>query len=90
MSGVTPQAIKELRECTSAGMSDCKNALVETAGDLEKAVEVILKKGLVKAASNDPCSSSILTLRVPWGNRVPFEAPKFLIRGSSFLGPAAA
>mgnify|MGYP003382368775 CR=1 FL=1 len=50
MSGVTPQAIKELRERTSAGMSDCKNALVETGGDLEKAVEVILKKGLAKSA----------------------------------------
>jgi elongation factor Ts len=43
--------IKELRERTSAGMSDCKNALVEAEGDLEKAVEVILKKGIVKAAS---------------------------------------
>jgi elongation factor Ts len=43
--------IKELRERTAAGMSDCKNALVEAEGDLEKAVEVILKKGLVKAAS---------------------------------------
>ena len=43
--------IKELRERTSAGMSDCKNALVEAEGDLEKAIEVILKKGLVKAAA---------------------------------------
>jgi elongation factor Ts len=43
--------IKELRERTSAGMSDCKNALVEADGDMEKAVEVILKKGIVKAAS---------------------------------------
>jgi elongation factor Ts len=43
--------IKELRERTQAGMSDCKNALVEAGGDMEKAVEVILKKGIVKAAS---------------------------------------
>jgi elongation factor Ts len=43
--------IKELRERTSAGMSDCKNALVEADGDLDKAVEIILKKGIVKAAS---------------------------------------
>jgi len=43
--------IKELRDRTSAGMSDCKNALVEAEGDMEKAVEVILKKGIVKAAS---------------------------------------
>ena len=47
---VTPQAIKELRERTQAGMSDCKNALVEAAGDMDKAVEIILKKGLAKSA----------------------------------------
>ncbi len=47
---VTPQAIKELRERTQAGMSDCKSALVEATGDMEKAVEIILKKGLVKSA----------------------------------------
>ncbi len=51
MASVTPAMIKELRERTSAGMSDCKNALVEADGDMEKAVEVILKKGIVKAAS---------------------------------------
>src|SRR5512141_593655 len=51
MAAITPAMIKELRERTSAGMSDCKNALVEAEGDLDKAVEVILKKGLVKAAS---------------------------------------
>ncbi len=51
MAAITPAMIKELRERTSAGMSDCKNALVEAEGDMEKAVEVILKKGIVKAAS---------------------------------------
>ncbi|MCL2724541.1 MAG: translation elongation factor Ts [Polyangiaceae bacterium] len=51
MAAITPALIKELRERTSAGMSDCKNALVEAEGDLDKAVEVILKKGIVKAAS---------------------------------------
>ncbi len=51
MSAVTPAQIKELRDRTSAGMSDCKNALVEAEGDMEKAVEIILKKGIVKAAS---------------------------------------
>lgn len=47
---VTANMVKELRERTQAGMSDCKSALVEAEGDMEKAVEVILKKGLVKAA----------------------------------------
>jgi elongation factor Ts len=51
MSAVTPAQIKELRDRTSAGMSDCKNALVEASGDMEKAVEIILKKGIVKAAA---------------------------------------
>lgn len=51
MAAITPAMIKELRERTAAGMSDCKNALTEAEGDLDKAVEVILKKGLVKAAS---------------------------------------
>ncbi|MEJ7733192.1 MAG: translation elongation factor Ts [Polyangiaceae bacterium] len=47
---VNAQAIKELRERTSAGMSDCKSALEEASGDMEKAVLVILKKGLAKSA----------------------------------------
>jgi elongation factor Ts len=50
MSGINAQAIKELRERTQAGMSDCKSALVESEGDMEKAVEIILKKGLAKSA----------------------------------------
>ena len=41
---VTAQMIKELRERTGVGMSDCKNALVETDGDMEKAIEVLRKK----------------------------------------------
>src|SRR4051812_43935774 len=50
MAEVTAQLVKELRDRTQAGMSDCKSALVEAAGDMEKAVEVILKKGLAKSA----------------------------------------
>jgi elongation factor Ts len=50
MSGINAQAIKELRERTQAGMSDCKSALQEAEGDMEKAVEIILKKGLAKSA----------------------------------------
>ncbi len=51
MAAITPAMIKELRERTQAGMSDCKNALVEAEGNMDKAVEVILKKGIVKAAA---------------------------------------
>ncbi len=51
MAEITASMVKELRERTQAGMADCKAALVEAGGEMEKAVEVILKKGLVKAAS---------------------------------------
>jgi elongation factor Ts len=42
--------VKELRTITGAGMMDCKNALVETGGDKEKAITLLREKGLAKAA----------------------------------------
>jgi elongation factor Ts len=42
--------IKDLRERTGAGMADCKKALVEVAGDVEKAIDYLRTKGLAKAA----------------------------------------
>jgi elongation factor Ts len=50
MAQVSMQQVKELRDRTAAGLNDCKAALVEADGDMEKAVEVILKKGLAKSA----------------------------------------
>jgi elongation factor Ts len=50
MAEVTAKLVKELREMTGAGMMDCKKALVEVEGDLDKAVEVLREKGLSKAA----------------------------------------
>jgi elongation factor Ts len=50
MADVTATMVKSLRTRTGAGMMDCKNALLETGGDEEKAVELIQKKGLAKAA----------------------------------------
>ena len=47
---VTPQMIKELRERTGVGMSDCKNALVDSNGDMDAAIDLLRKKGLAKAA----------------------------------------
>jgi len=47
---VTAQMVKELRERTGAGMMDCKSALAETQGDMEKAVDLLRKKGLAAAA----------------------------------------
>jgi elongation factor Ts len=47
---ITAQLVKELRERTGVGMADCKNALVETNGDIELAIDVLRKKGIAKAA----------------------------------------
>ena len=49
MAEITTQMIKELREKTGAGIVDCKKALVEAGGDIEKAVEILRKKGAAKA-----------------------------------------
>ena len=50
MTQVNMQQVKELRDRTQAGLNDCRGALVEAGGDMEKAVEIILKKGLAKSA----------------------------------------
>jgi len=50
MMSVSAHAVKELRELTGAGMMDCKKALVETAGNMEKAVDYLREKGLAAAA----------------------------------------
>ncbi|MBE6068229.1 MAG: elongation factor Ts [Clostridium lundense] len=47
---ITAQMVKELREITGAGMMDCKKALSEANGDVEKAIEVLREKGLSAAA----------------------------------------
>ena len=46
----TVEDVKKLREMTGVGMLDCKNALQETDGDLDKAVEILREKGFAKAA----------------------------------------
>jgi elongation factor Ts len=48
---ITAAMVKELREATGAGVLDAKKALVSTNGDFDKAVEIIKKKGAVKAMS---------------------------------------
>ncbi|EAI7731900.1 elongation factor Ts, partial [Campylobacter coli] len=50
MAEITAAMVKELRESTGAGMMDCKNALSETNGDFDKAVQLLREKGLGKAA----------------------------------------
>ncbi|MGH8166076.1 MAG: translation elongation factor Ts, partial [Woeseiaceae bacterium] len=46
---ITAAMVKELRERTGAGMMECKKALVEAAGNMEKAVEVLRMSGQAKA-----------------------------------------
>ena len=50
MAEITAALVKELRERTGAGMMDCKKALTETAGDIEKAIDFLREKGLAAAA----------------------------------------
>lgn len=47
---ISASMVKELRDRTGAGMMDCKKALVETNGDMDKAIEYLREKGLAKAA----------------------------------------
>lgn len=50
MAEITAQMVKELRDATGAGPLDCKKALTQTEGDVEKAIEFLREKGLAKAA----------------------------------------
>ena len=46
---VTAQEVKELREKTGVGMMECKKALVEAEGDMDKAFEILRERGLAKS-----------------------------------------
>ncbi len=69
---VTMEQVKELRAATGAGIMDCKNALVEANGDFDKAVEILRKKGLAKAAkrASRTASEGIVELYSHGGGRV--------------------
>lgn len=49
MSGISAAVVQDLRQRTGAGMMDCKKALVETQGDVDKAIEFLRKKGISSA-----------------------------------------
>ena len=53
MADISAAAVKELRERTGAGMMDCKKALVECNGDMEKAIDFLREKGLAAAAKKE-------------------------------------
>ena len=50
MTDISADQVKKLRELTGAGMMDCKRALQETGGDIDKAVELLREKGLASVA----------------------------------------
>ncbi|GAE29274.1 translation elongation factor Ts [Alkalihalobacillus hemicellulosilyticus] len=67
---VTASMVKELREKTGAGMMDCKKALTETGGDMEKAVDFLREKGIAKAAKKaDRVAAEGLTIVKSEGNK---------------------
>ena len=55
---ITAKMVKELREATGAGMMDCKNALKESAGDMDKAGDYLRKKGIASAAKKEGRATS--------------------------------
>ncbi|MEH7074965.1 translation elongation factor Ts [Neobacillus drentensis] len=66
---ITAQMVKELREKTGAGMLDCKKALTETDGDMEKAIDFLREKGIASAAKKgDRIAAEGLTYVVTEGN----------------------
>ncbi|MCM3587177.1 translation elongation factor Ts [Mesobacillus maritimus] len=66
---ITAQMVKELREKTGAGMMDCKKALQEVDGDMEKAIDFLREKGIAKAAKKgDRIAAEGLTSVVVEGN----------------------
>jgi len=58
MSAPTAKDVKALRDLTGAGMLDCRNALVETDGDLDKAVELLRAKGVAAAGKRSGVEAS--------------------------------
>lgn len=67
---ISAKMVKELRERTDAGMMDCKKALTESGGDMDKAIEYLREKGVSKAAKKaDRVASEGLTYIKSEGNR---------------------
>jgi elongation factor Ts len=88
---VTAQLIKELRERTGVGMSDCKNALVETNGDMDAAIDILRKKGLAKAAKRSGNETSEGRIKIVSENNTTYVAvvsceTDFVARNETFEG----
>lgn len=89
MATISASMVKDLREKTGAGMMDCKNALSETAGDLEAAVDWLRKKGLSKAAKKGDrvAAEGLIAIAVAGGAGVVVEVNSetdFVARNADF------
>jgi len=72
MSTISAADVKQLREKTGAGMMDCKQALTECAGDMDKAVDFLRKKGLATAAkrSGRALSEGVIESYIHLGGKI--------------------
>jgi elongation factor Ts len=72
MADISAASVKELRERTGAGFMDCKNALVEAGGDLEKATSILRERGLAAAAkkSGREAREGLISSYIHTGGRV--------------------
>src|SRR5215468_9042713 len=72
MAEVTATLIKDLRERTGAGMSDCKKSWTEVGGDMEKAIDYLRTKGLAKAAkkAGREATEGLVTSYIHGGGRI--------------------
>ena len=72
MAEITAEAVKRLRELTGAGMMDCKRALTEAGGDMDKAVAVLRERGLAAAAkkSGREAREGLISSYIHTGGRV--------------------
>ena len=93
---ISAQMVKELREKTGAGMMDCKKALVEVNGDMEKAVDWLRQKGIAKAANKSgraTCEGLVTSVFSESGKDVAMAAllceTDFVAKGDAFKDMAA-
>jgi elongation factor Ts len=90
---VTATSIKDLRERTGAGMADCKKALTETSGDMDKAIDYLRAKGLAKAAkkAGREATEGLVTSYIHAGGRIGVLVEvncetDFVARNEDFVG----
>jgi elongation factor Ts len=89
MANITASMVKDLRDKTGAGMMDCKNALSETNGDMEAAIDWLRKKGISKAAkkSGRTAAEGLVGVHVDAGTGVLLEVnaeTDFVARNDEF------